>query len=127
MRGEIMVYQKDDIEQLKIYHEYLLFIMYVEDILKKFPRDNIYSIGNQIANSTYQGLYKIILGNRTFSNTERLSILSQLDSDLKYLKALIRVSYKKKYITSKNMAAWSRKITNISVLLGGWIKSCQKH
>lgn len=122
-----MVYQKDDMEQLKIYHEYLLLIMYVEDILKKFPMNNIYSIGNQIVTSTYQGLYKIILANKTFSNAERLSLLGQLDSDLKYLKALIRVSYKKKYISSKNMAAWSRKITNVSVLLGGWIKSCQKH
>ena len=53
-------------------------------------------------------------------------ILNNLDTDLKMLKVLIRLSYKNKYINKRNYAVWSKKIFNISNLLGAWIKSCLK-
>ena len=53
-------------------------------------------------------------------------MLKLLDVDLKVLKVLVRVSYKNKYINIKNYTAWSKKITNIGNLLGGWINSCLK-
>ena len=55
---------------------------------------------------------------------KRLSYLNELDANLKIIKVLIRVSHKKKYINSKNYTAWSKKITNISNLNWGWIRSC---
>ena len=42
------------------------------------------------------------------------------------LKVLIRLYYKNKYINKRNYASWSKKITNIGNLLGGWINSCLK-
>ena len=39
---------------------------------------------------------------------------------------LIRISYKRKYINVYNYESWSRKITNVSNLMGGWIRSCLK-
>ncbi len=40
------------------------------------------------------------------------------------LKVLIRISYKKKYISLRNYEAWSRKLNIIGSFLGGWINSC---
>lgn len=42
------------------------------------------------------------------------------------LKVLVRVSYKKKYITIRNYEAWCRKINIVGTFLGGWINSCVK-
>lgn len=69
---------------------------------------------------------KIILANKEFNKNKRIIILNEIDVELKMLKVMIRVSYRKKYINSKNYSAWSKKIYNIGNLLGGWIKSCLK-
>lgn len=69
---------------------------------------------------------KTILANKEFNKIKRIIILNEIDVELKMLKVMIRVSYKKKYINSKNYSAWSKKIYNIGNLLGGWIKSCLK-
>ena len=42
------------------------------------------------------------------------------------LKVLVRLSYKRKYINSRNYGAWSRYLANISNLMGGMIKQCQR-
>ena len=75
---------------------------------------------------TYNGMRKIILANKEFNKNKRIIILNEIDVELKMLKVMIRVSYRKKYINSKNYSAWSKKIYNIGNLLGGWIKSCLK-
>ena len=69
---------------------------------------------------------KTILANKEFNKIKRIIILNEIDVELKMLKVMIRVSYRKKYINSKNYSAWSKKIYNIGNLLGGWIKSCLK-
>ena len=51
---------------------------------------------------------------------------NNIDNNLKFLKVLIRISYKQRYISSKNYSSWSKKITNINNLLYGWIKACLK-
>ena len=68
----------------------------------------------------------IIEAYKEYKREEKFRALNRLDVVLKMLKVLIRVSYKRKYINNKNYAAWSKKITNIGNLLGGWMKSCQK-
>lgn len=81
---------------------------------------------DEIKRITYNGMRKIILANKEFNKNKRIIILNEIDVELKMLKVMIRVSYKKKYINSKNYSAWSKKIYNIGNLLGGWIKSCLK-
>ena len=61
-----------------------------------------------------------------YDKKQRFSILKTIDADLKMLKVMIRISYQKKYINSKNYHAWSKKITNIELLLRGWIRRCLK-
>ena len=81
---------------------------------------------DEIKRITYNGMRKIILANKEFNKNKRIIILNEIDVELKMLKVMIRVSYRKKYINSKNYSAWSKKIYNIGNLLGGWIKSCLK-
>lgn len=116
----------NELEGLMIYKQYLEMIYYTENITNKYPKSEKLSLVTTIKNNTYSGMKKIILAQKTYNKGKRLSILNEIDTDLKMIKVLIRISYKNKYINSKNYSAWSKKIANISNLLGGWINSCLK-
>lgn len=111
---------------LMIYKQYLEMIYYTENITLKYPKSEKGAMVDEIKKITYNGMRKIILANKEFNKNKRIIILNEIDVELKMLKVMIRVSYKKKYINSKNYSAWSKKIYNIGNLLGGWIKSCLK-
>lgn len=111
---------------LMIYKQYLEMIYYTENITLKYPKSEKGAMVDEIKRITYNGMRKIILANKEFNKNKRIIILNEIDVELKMLKVMIRVSYKKKYINSKNYSAWSKKIYNIGNLLGGWIKSCLK-
>ena len=68
----------------------------------------------------------ILFAYKVFEKQEKLTKLSELDINLKMLKVYARISYRKKYINIRNYEAWSRKLNNISIALGGWINSCLK-
>ena len=114
----------DDLEGWVIYKQYVELIYYTLSILLKYPKSERFSLAQDIKNATYDGLKDIIYAQKEFDKKKRLSYLNELDANLKIVKVLIRVSHKKKYINSKNYTAWSKKITNISNLNGGWIRSC---
>ena len=114
----------DDLEALVIYKQYVELIYYTLSILLKYPKSERFSLAQDIKNTTYDGLKDIIYAQKEFDKKKRLAYLNELDASLKIIKVLIRVSHKKKYINSKNYTVWSKKLTNISNLNGGWIRSC---
>lgn len=115
-----------NVEDLVIYKQYLELIYYVETITEKYPKSVKLSLVTQIKNNTYEGIKNILIAFKEYDPKSKLASLNRLDINLKMQKILIRISYRKKYITVKNYYAWSRKICNIGNLLGGWIHRCQK-
>lgn len=113
-------------EDLIIYKACLDLIFYTENITIKFPKVEKYSLVSNIKNSTYSIIKKVIMCYKIKDKLKKLTILNEIDVDLKMLKVLVRVSKKRKFISSNNYKAWSRKLTNVCNLLGGWIKSCVK-
>ena len=116
-----------DVEDLLIYKQYLELIFYTTNILIKFPKNERFGLNVDIRKATYNGLEDILYAYRVFDRKDKLKYLYELDIKLKFIKALIRIAYRKKYISSKNYLAWSKKIFHIGNLLGGWISSCQKN
>lgn len=116
----------NELEELMIYKQYLELIYYTEKITIKYPKSEKLSLVSNIKNTTYNGMKKIIDAQKEYNKSKRIILLNELDTELKMLKVLIRVSYKNKYINSKNYSSWSKKLFNISNLLGGWINSCLK-
>ena len=115
-----------ELADLKIYSQYIELICYTNIIIKKYPKSERYALANDVKNTTHAGMEYIIQAHKVYDKSEKLKILENLDVKLKFLKVLIRVSYKNKYISSNNYTAWCRKLTNITNLLGGWINSCLK-
>lgn len=115
-----------EVEDLIIYKQYLELIYYTETITEKYPKSVKLSLVTMIKNNTYEGMKNILTAYKEYELKNKLANLNRLDINLKMLKVLIRVSYKKKYISIKNYYAWSKKICNIGNLLGGWINKCQR-
>ena len=116
----------NDLEGLMIYKQYLELIYYIENITLKYPKYERDGLVFRIKNITYDGIKDIIYANKEFNKGKRVIILNNLDVNLKMLKVMIRVSYKKRYISVRNYNALSKKIYNINNLMFGWIKSCQR-
>jgi len=114
------------VEDLIIYKQYIELIYYTENILMKFPKCERFALASTIKNTTYEGMRYVINAFKEYSRDQKISNLNRLDTTLKMLKVMIRVSYKKKYINAKNYAAWGKKLANLGNLLGGWMKSCLK-
>jgi len=115
-----------ELDELKIYAQYVELMYYTNLILKKYPKSERYALVNDIKDATNLGMEYIITAHRELDKKKRIEILNGLDVKLKFIKVLIRISYKNKYISAGNYGAWSKKLTNIGNLLGGWIKSCLK-
>ena len=109
-----------------IYKQYVELMYYTNMVLKKFPKSERFSLTKDIKDRTNDGLELILYTYKSFDRPQKLKYLNQLDVKLKFLKVLIRISYRNKYINKKNYDAWSRKITNITNLMGGWIRHCRK-
>lgn len=115
---------KNGVEDLIIYQKYMDLLYYVEMITEKYPKITKMSIVTNIKNNAYDGMKCIITAYKVYDKKDKLLNLNKLDIDLKMMKVLVRISYKKKYINIKNYEAWCRKINLIGTLLGGWINSC---
>ena len=112
-----------EVSELIIYKQFIELIYYTEMITEKYPKIEKLAIVTNIKNTTYEGLKDVLKAYRYY---DKLKVLNELDIKLKFLKVLIRISVRRKYINRKNYAAWSKKINNIGNLLGGWISSFQK-
>lgn len=111
---------------LKIYQKYLELIYYSNDIVRKYPKCENFSLVKEIKNSLYIGLRNLMYAIKSFQKQDKLKYLNELDINLNLLKVQTRLSYKYKYITIQNYETWSTLITDICNMLGAWISSCLK-
>ena len=114
------------LDGLVIYGKYLDLISYTEMILKKYPKQERFALASFIKNKTYEGMEYIIYAYKIYDKNKKMEAFNMIDTKLKMLKVLIRISYKNKYISLQNYHAWSYKLAHIGNLLGGWINSCRK-
>lgn len=111
---------------LTIYQKYLELIYYSNDIVRKYPKSENFTLVTEIKQTLYSGLRNIMYAIKSYNKQEKLKYLNQFDIDLNLLKVHIRISHKYKYISLQNYQTWSSLITDICNMLGGWITSCLK-
>lgn len=111
---------------LTLYQKYLELIYYTNDLVKKYPKSETFALVKEIKNSLYDGFRTLMYAIKTYGNQNKLKYLSELDIELDLLKVYIRLSYKYKFISMQNYTSWSKLLTDICNMLGGWITSCRK-
>lgn len=113
-------------ENLPIYQKYLEFIYYMNDLVRKFPKSEKFTLTQEIKRDMYNGLRNLLYALKVFNKSEKLKYLNELDVNINLLKVHIRLSYKYRYISMQNYTTISTKLTEICNMLGGWISSCLK-
>ena len=114
------------LEEMEIYKKYTDLYYYTYLITDKYPKYEKGGLVEDIKHSVYKGFTCLVAAHKNYNKVERLKYLNKMDTELKVLKMLVRISYKRKYISIQNYEAWSRKITYTANLMGGWIRSCLK-
>ncbi len=125
MNNSVSNNQKSNVN-LKIYQKYLELIYYSNDIVRKYPKSENFTLVQEIKNSLYVGLRNLMYAIKCYNKQDKLKYLNEFDTNLNLLKVHVRLSNKYKYISSQNYQAWSTLITDICNMLGGWITSCLK-
>ena len=113
-----------DLESLVIYKKYTDMMYYFYDLLDKYPKFERNGLVSEIKNNLYLGLVSIIDAYKSYDS--KMKYLNELDANLNVLKVLVRISYRKKYITGKNCGACARKIADINNIMYSWMNKCQK-
>ncbi len=111
---------------LLIYQKYLELIYYTNDLLKKYPKSETFALVKEIKSTMYYSHKLLMYAIKLYKISDKLKYLNEFDINLSIFKVYIRLSYKYKYISTQNYQAWSKLITDICNMLGGWISSCQK-
>lgn len=113
-------------DNLVIYQKYLELIYYSNDIVRKYPKCENFTLVQEIKNTLYSGLRNLLYAIKSFQKQDKLHNLNEFDINLNLLKVHVRISFKYKFITMQNYQTWSSLITDICNMLGGWISSCLK-
>lgn len=112
-------------EELKIYQKVYDMIAYGNNCLLQFPRSERYALATEIKNSMYTLLRLVVAANKKYY---KKTTLQEMDVELETLKTFIRVAAdpKFKYLGLKQYENWSKMLSEIGRMLGGWMKTVNK-
>jgi four helix bundle protein len=105
------------INDLKLYKETYNLLLYLFPEIKKFPKSDKYTLGEQIKKTLISFLKNIVL----FSKHKKCC-LQEADSDLEIIRVYVRLCFDLKIITFNKYETISKKTNDIGNLLGGLIK-----
>ncbi|ALA68846.1 hypothetical protein GT50_00620 [Geobacillus stearothermophilus 10] len=98
-------------------------ILYMYPIVNRFPKQQRFTLGQQIQNTMLDIQKGIIQANR---QKNKAPILYQIDTELEKLKFLIRLAKDLGFIDIKKYETMSKQIAEIGRLLGGWLRKFGK-
>jgi hypothetical protein len=111
---------------LVIYQKYLELTYYINDLVRKYPKCERFTLVQEMKQTLYVGLKNLMYAVKIFQKSEKLKYLNEFDICMNLLKIHLRLSYRYKYITTQNYETCSKYIADICNMLGGWIKVCLK-
>lgn len=127
MNNEIKESRKLKEEEMLIIRQYQDLIIYVYQLLKKYPTNERHALVSDTKHCLFEGLELLISAKKAYGKNNKLKLLNDFDTKLSCLRIYVRIASKNKYINPRNYRAWSYKITSIGNLLGGWINECLVH
>jgi hypothetical protein len=107
-------------QSLKIQQKWEDMAEYMYVLLRHIPKSERFTLGAEIRGSVWRGLKLIIRANNT--RKDRLSVLHELDSEIKVLQSLIRTGSSLGIVPYKKYEVSSGLLVELGKMLGGWIK-----
>ncbi|MDI3547872.1 MAG: hypothetical protein PWR10_1524 [Halanaerobiales bacterium] len=106
-------------QDLKIRQKCEDMIEYGYAALKQFPRSEKHTLAAEIKRSMFRLLELIIATNKKYY---KKTTMQQLDVELDILRSYIRLARNLGFLPFKKYEVWSRYLTEIGKMIGGWFK-----
>ncbi len=108
-------------ENLPIYKKALDLAIYIETIVRGFPRYHKYTIGTELRNSSRKTLLLIARAN---SAKDKKARLLEVRDNVEEIKALIRISKELKVFSSFKSFEYTTRLTlDVARQCEGWLRS----
>ena len=107
-------------EDLQILQKTYDMILYSQNALQQFPKHEKHVLATEIRQTMNNLLTLIITANKKYY---KKTTLQEIDVELEKLRFFVRLSKDMKYIDIKKYEVWSRLLTEIGRMLGGWMKT----
>jgi four helix bundle protein len=109
-------------DELKILQKTYDMILYGNQCLQQFPRSERYSLAADIKHAMYSFLRLVITANKRY---HKKTTLQDMDIELDVLRTYLRLAAdpNTKLLPLRKYEIWSKQLTEIGKMLGGWIKS----
>ena len=100
-------------------------ILYANKALEQFPRAERYALAADIKQTMYSFYRLIITANKKYY---KKTTLQDADVELEVLRGFIRLAANKemRYLPMKKYEIWSKMLSEIGAMLGGWIKAMKQ-
>lgn len=109
-----------------IYNKMLTVIAWLFVKVNTFPKKQRFVLGQQIQNSAVECLKLIVKTNESKNDKDKLSYLSELNTELEILRSLLRVSYEVGFLKGTSLGYGINMIDEIGRMCGGWMKKIGK-
>lgn len=107
---------------LAIFQKIYDMALYGYICLKQFPKSEKHTLASDIKQCMYKMMRLTISAQKKY---HKKTTLQEVDIELEMLRTLIRMASDKdtRFLSIKKYEVWSRHLTEIGKMLGGWIKA----
>jgi hypothetical protein len=106
--------------ELKIRQKVEDMIAYGYTALRQFPKSEKFTLAADIKQSMYRLLNLVIITNKKYY---KKTTMQELDTELDFLRSLIRIAMQFQFLPFKKYENWARMLDEIGKMIGGWFKS----
>ncbi len=110
-------------ENLVVYQRSLDFVEHVYLLLQRFPKEEVYALGNQIRRASVSVPSNIAEGMSRFSNKEKIHFIEISYSSLMEIYCQLNIAKRLNYISEEDLMSLIEEIKNIARPLSGLRKS----
>jgi four helix bundle protein len=113
------------LEELPLYIAVYKLIKYLYLIVKNFPKEYKYTLGQSILDCSWDLLDEIVSAN-SFENKDKADIIRKASTSFDQLKSRLRMAHELKIIADKQYAHIMSQNEDIGKMLSGWYSWAQK-
>ena len=107
-------------QDLKILQKIYDMLAYGQICLKQFPKHEKHVLTSDIRSTMYRMLELTIRANKKY---HKKTTLQDLDIEIEVLRTFLRLSLDNHYMNIHKYEVWTKMISEIGKMLGGWMKA----
>lgn len=109
------------LKDLVIFEKAYTFALWITAASLKFPKNQRFTLGQQLCNGAHTVLRGIIRANAA---REKAALLYELSVELDTLRIFVRLAHDLRLLSNKQYLHAAESINELGRLLGGWMKAC---